>query len=175
VLFGGQGSRELLEIAERLDRSGLPLQLILICGHNEELAAQLRAMPKHIPMFVEGFTKEVPYYMKLADFFIGKPDPASISEAIVMGLPVIVTRNRWTLPQERYNAQWILEQQVGLVLRSFRGIARAVEQLLEPAALARFRARAAAIRIRAAFEIPALLARLLAQADTSVPEEPGAK
>ncbi len=73
-------------------------------------------MPKH----VVGFTREVPYFMSLADFFIGKPGPGSISEAVAMKLPVIVERNAWTLPQERYNCDWVRERQVGLVLRGFR-------------------------------------------------------
>src|SRR2546423_5200090 len=124
------------KIAQRLpDR-----QLLLICGHNQKLAARLRAMPHHAPVFVEGFTKEVPRYMQLADYFIGKPGPGSISEAIAMHLPVIVERNAWTLPQERYNADWIREHRVGLVLPNFRGIAAAVEDLLRPEAVRQYRA-----------------------------------
>ena len=46
-----------------------------------------------MPLFVEGFTAEMPYYMQLSDFFIGKPGPGSISEAIAMRLPVIVESN----------------------------------------------------------------------------------
>jgi len=42
-MFGGQGSRVMLEIAQRLGRSNLPLQLILMCGRNESLAARLRS------------------------------------------------------------------------------------------------------------------------------------
>ena len=33
-----------------------------------------------------------------------------------MKLPVIVERNAWTLPQERYNADWVRENGVGLVV-----------------------------------------------------------
>ena len=61
---------------------------------------------RRMPMHVEGFTREVPYFMGLADFFIGKPGPGSISEALAMRLPVIVERNAWTLAHERYNADW---------------------------------------------------------------------
>ena len=67
----------------------------------------MRALPRAFAMHVEGFTREVPRFMRLADFFIGKPGPGSISEAVAMGLPVIIERNHWTLPQERYNAEWV--------------------------------------------------------------------
>jgi 1,2-diacylglycerol 3-beta-galactosyltransferase len=163
VLFGGEGSAVMLEITRSLQSAARPLQLILICGRNQKLAARLRATPSRIPMFVEGFTREVPYYMQLSDFFIGKPGPGSISEAIAMKLPVIVERNAWNLPQERYNCEWVREQDVGLVLRNFRGIGAAVEELLEPATYARMRANAAAQSNRAVFEIPDMLQAILAQ------------
>ena len=114
-------------------------------------------------MFVEGFTREVPYYMHLSDFFIGKPGPGSISEAIAMKLPVIVERNAWNLPQERYNCEWVREQDVGMVLRNFRAIASAVDELLEPATYARIRANAAGLSNRAVFEIPDMLESILSR------------
>jgi UDP-N-acetylglucosamine:LPS N-acetylglucosamine transferase len=163
VLFGGHGSRAILEIANRLESSRLDLQLILICGKNEELAAALRAARSRLPRFVEGFTTRVNYYMQLADFFIGKPGPGSVSEALAMRLPVIVECNAWTLPQERYNAEWIIEKEVGLVLRSFRHIDAAVAKLIEPATLARYRANAASLNNRAVFEIPGMLESILQQ------------
>ncbi|HUB77230.1 MAG TPA: glycosyltransferase, partial [Bryobacteraceae bacterium] len=154
-------SSVMFEIARKLQSPARPLQLILICGRNEKLAARLRAMHTSIPMFVEGFTREVPYYMHLSDFFIGKPGPGSISEAVAMKLPVIVERNAWNLPQERYNCDWVREQGVGTVLRNFRGIATAVEELLAPDTYARMRANAAALSNRAVFEIPDMLERIL--------------
>jgi glycosyl transferase family 28 len=155
VLFGGQGSNVMREIARRLHDT----QLIFICGRNETLAAKLRALPAKSPRFVEGFTAEIPYYMHLADFFIGKPGPGSISEAVAMKLPVIVERNLFTLPQERYNADWVREHGAGLVLRNFRGVRDAAEELL--GALDEYRGNVARIENRAVFEIPEILARLL--------------
>jgi len=161
VMFGGHGSSAMLEIADRLDESKLELQLILICGRNEKLANALRAKKSRLPRFVEGFTSKVSYYMQLADFFIGKPGPGSVSEALAMKLPVIVECNAWTLPQERYNSVWIIEKEVGLVLRSFRHIEEAVSKLIEPQTLARYRANAAALDNHALFEIPAMIEKIL--------------
>ena len=151
----------MLEIAERLDDSKLELQLIFICGRNEKLASALRVGGSRLPRFVEGFTKDVNRYMQLADFFIGKPGPGSVSEALAMQLPVIVACNAWTLPQERYNAQWVLENEVGVVLRSFSEIVPAVARMIEPANLARLRANAGGLKNRAVFEIPGMLEQIL--------------
>jgi len=73
---------------------------------------------------------------------------------------VIVECNAWTLPQERYNAEWIIEKEVGLVLHSFDKIDAAVARLIEPAALARYRANAGALHNRAVFEIPDILEQI---------------
>jgi 1,2-diacylglycerol 3-beta-galactosyltransferase len=158
VLFGGQGSSAMLEIALRVTDA---VQFIFICGRNRKLAGQLRGLKTKCPKFVEEFTSEVPYYMHLSDFFIGKPGPGSISEALAMRLPVVVERNAWTLPQERYNTEWIRQMQVGVVLKSFREINAGLGELLDPAKFARFRSNAAEIKNRAVFEIPDILERLL--------------
>jgi 1,2-diacylglycerol 3-beta-galactosyltransferase len=158
VLFGGQGSSVMPEIAQRVSARA---QFIFICGRNKKLAERLRGMDTKFPKYVEEFTSEIPYFMHLSDFFVGKPGPGSISEAIAMRLPVVVECNAWTLPQERYNTEWILEKRVGVVLPSFRAIDIGLRELLEPANFARFRANAGAIANRAVFEIPESLAALL--------------
>jgi UDP-N-acetylglucosamine:LPS N-acetylglucosamine transferase len=161
VLFGGHGSQVMQTIARELHDT----PLILLCGHNQRLQARLRAMPASAPRVVVGHTSEVAGYMRLADFFIGKPGPGSLSEALHCGLPVIVTRNAWTMPQERYNTDWVRENDVGVVLPSFRGIQAAVAGLLPR--LDALRAQVGRLHNRAVFEVPDLLARLLAAGEAS--------
>jgi len=169
VLFGGHGSADMEDITQRVAESSKRVQLILLCGHNRKLADRLREMATRIdlPMHVEGFTREVPHFMHISDFFIGKPGPGSISEALSMRLPVIVERNAWTLPQERYNADWIQEQGVGMVLSSFREIGSAIEDLLKPKNYARFQKRAKAHQNRAVFEIPEFMDRVMSRAEAA--------
>jgi UDP-N-acetylglucosamine:LPS N-acetylglucosamine transferase len=170
VLFGGHGSKTMFEIAGRLENSSLDLQVIYICGRNEKLANTLRAHKSRLPRFVEGFTSKVNFYMQLGDFFIGKPGPGCISEALAMHLPVIVECNAWTLPQERYNAAWVVEKELGIVLPNFREINRAVAQLIASTSLARYRANAAALQNHAVFEIPEMLESILEQSCEETPE-----
>ena len=162
VLFGGCGSDVMANIAKRLENFQQKLQLIFICGRNEELASALRQNQSIQKRLVTGFTKDIPYYMRLADFFIGKPGPGSISEALAMKLPVIVECNAGTLPQERYNADWIRQKEVGLVIRSFRDVHQAVEKFLDPKIFARYHANVAEINNRAVWEIPQILQQILA-------------
>jgi hypothetical protein len=161
VLFGGYGSGAMSTILDQLDAGGLDLQLIFICGRNEKLKARLQSRRTRIATHIVGFTQEVPYFMHLSDFFLGKPGPGSLSEALAMHLPAITERNIWTLPQERYNATWLEENHVGFVIPSFRDINAAVGRLLSGSTLADFRANASRVENRALFEIPPILDGIL--------------
>ena len=99
--------------------------------------------------------------MQLADYFIGKPGPGSHQRSRGHAAAGVVACNAWTLPQERYNAEWMRENGIGIVLPDFRNIARAVEELLEPDAYARFRAATERLHNRAVFEIPGILEKIL--------------
>ena len=156
VMFGGHGSRVMCGISKRLD----DVQLILACGHNAALAEQLRGMRASAPRAVVGFTSQISHYMQLSDFFIGKPGPGSISEAVQQGLPVIVVRNAWTMPQERYNTEWVEKNALGVVLDSFKAIRSGVAQVADHIDL--YRAGVRRIQNRAVFEIPEILERILA-------------
>ena len=162
MMFGGAGSVKMVDIAKRLNESGLDMQMIAICGKNETLESALRGLSGRVRTHVVGFTNEVPRYMQLADFFIGKPGPGSISEAVAMGLPGIVETNAWTLPQERFNAVWVEEKGVGISLRSFsRGIVAAARRMLDPVQHAMFTDQVAEQKNRAVFEIPEILGGIL--------------
>jgi len=163
LLFGGFGSKTMYDIAERLEEAGLTLQLIVICGRNQKLAEKFAARTWRLPLHVVGFTKEVHRLMRAADFLIGKPGPGSVAEAMVRKLPVILECNAWTLPQERYNTEWVRERRVGIVLNNFGEIVAGVRQLLEPATLAEFRSNVASMNNQAIFEIPEILAALLGE------------
>jgi UDP-N-acetylglucosamine:LPS N-acetylglucosamine transferase len=158
VMFGGQGSMAMLTIARQLaDR-----QLLLMCGHHAVLAQRLRTLKTSAAHAVVGYTPEVRRHLALGDYFIGKPGPGSLSEAVQQGLPVLTLRNAWTMPQERYNTDWVLETGVGLVGRSLRQIGPHVGELLER--LDEFRAAVRQQHNRAVFEVPALLAGILDRA-----------
>jgi len=157
VLFGGYGSQVMVDITKKLNQAGSDVQLILICGHNQKLAAELKNLKTKKPILIVGFAQNVEYYMALADFFIGKPGPGSISEALQFHLPVIVECNSTTLPQERYNAEWVTEKGYGIVVPSFKRVAPAVQRLLEPATFDEFRRNANQYCNRALLEVPVIL------------------
>jgi 1,2-diacylglycerol 3-beta-galactosyltransferase len=154
VLFGGHGSAAMTGIAANAGDT----PLILMCGKNAALAKALRATKAHAPRIVVEFTSDVAYWMRLADFFIGKPGPGSLSEAVHMGLPVIITRNAWTMPQERWNTEWVTQNGLGVVHGSFRTVQAAIAELTNN--LPQWQAQVRQMYNRAVFEIPDILANL---------------
>lgn len=171
ITFGSQGSNVMLDIADSLEKSELNLQLIFICGRNEEIATTLRRQQSRLPRFVETFTSEIPYYMHLSDFFVGKSGSVGVSEAVAMNLPVITDCNALTLFQERASAMWIADNEIGIVVRNFRDINRAVAKLIQPETLARYRANAAAINNKAVFEVVDILSGILERPQLGVSQE----
>ena len=157
-MFGGHGSVQMLRIARRL----ADVQLVFACGHNAALKAELAALQRPAAHVAVGFTQDVPRLLQLGDFFIGKPGPGSLSEAVHLGLPVITFDNASVMPQERYNVQWVRANGLGLAVPSVRALQPAVAQLL--AELPQFQARVQAQRNRAVFEVLDLLAAQLASA-----------
>ena len=159
VMFGGHGSADMLRIAKSLP----DIQLILMCGHNTLLAEKLDSqitLAKHVSI---GFTTSVERYFALGDFFIGKPGPGSISEAIQMGLPIITIENAWTMPQERYNAQWIREHKVGIVVPTLRSIRKNTLKMIED--LSQFQAAVSKIKNNALDEVLDVFAEQLERAE----------
>jgi hypothetical protein len=161
VLFGGYGSNVIYDIVAQINTARLPLQMILICGKNEKLAARLRAAKWNLRLHIAGFTREVNRLMHAADFLIGKPGPGSIAEAMISGLPVLVECNSSTLPQERYNTEWVTEKQVGIVIKSFANVVPTLRSMLEPGRLSELQRNVKQLRNRAVFEIPEFLSSLL--------------
>ena len=157
ISFGGNGSSVSIEILAHLEAAGADVQAIVLCGRNEKLRKALARRPG---CHAVGFTDRVADYMRIADVFIGKPGPGSISEALHIGLPVIVESNGRTLVQERYNATWLEERGVGVALTSFSDIAKALAYLSDAETFALYRARARALKNRALFEIPDILDRI---------------
>jgi UDP-N-acetylglucosamine:LPS N-acetylglucosamine transferase len=95
--------------------------------------------------------------MSLSDFFTGKPGPGSVSEALAMGLPVIVEAGSKTLAQERYNVEWIQEQAVGSRLTRIKDLPQTISSLLRPTSYQSMRQRIQALSNRAVFEVPDVL------------------
>ena len=67
------------------------------------------------------------------------------------------------MPQERYNGTWLVENRMGVVVRGFREIGTAVDQLLVEATFAEFRRNVSAYKNDAIVEVPLILDQMMAE------------
>lgn len=105
-MYGGAGNARMMALAQALQNITPTFQMIFLCGRNHRLAAEFAALKLTYPYIIRAYTPDVPYYFALSDFLISKPGPATISEALVMNLPLLLDCQH-ILPQERSNVQWV--------------------------------------------------------------------
>jgi 1,2-diacylglycerol 3-beta-galactosyltransferase len=166
LLFGGKGSPEMAPLAAELLRDGAARRVIAICGDNpalfERLAPLEAASGSRLVRF--GFTDRVAELLAASDLLVTKPGPGSLSEAFHHRLPVVVTRNLHTIPQERFNTDFVARRGLGVVVSSWREIPRVVAGLARDAPrLAGMQANLAVLPPnRAVYEVIELLERTVA-------------
>ncbi len=164
LLFGGKGSPEMAPLAQRLLEAEPSLRVIAICGENPALYERLAPLEARAGgrLVRLGFTDRVADMLAASDLLVTKPGPGSLSEAFHQRVPVVVARNVHTIPQERFNTDFVRDRGLGLVVSHWTRIPRAVLGLLRDApARTAIRERLAALpENRAVYEVIDLLARL---------------
>jgi len=162
LLFGGKGSPEMAPLAERLLAADPAFHVITICGENPALFERLAPLEaRHPDRLVRlGFTDRVAELLAASDLLVTKPGPGSLSEAFHERVPVVVTRNVHTIPQERFNTDFVRDRGLGLVVAHWREIPAAVLRLFrDTAERAAIRGRLAALpENRAVYEVIDILA-----------------
>lgn len=123
VLYGAQGSDRMLALARTLIHVPHTAQIVFLCGRNAALAAALRAEDFPYSAQIVEFTDRVPDYLACSDLFVGKPGPGSVSEALALGLPVLLDR-RMALPQEMAILKHVQRQGLGQAFSSMKEFRR---------------------------------------------------
>lgn len=129
VLYGGQGSWRMRDIAVTLGEMAPTAQVVFLCGHHQELTETLGATSWPFPSRVLGFTDQVPSYLGASDIFVGKPGPGSVSEALSYGLALLVDRTM-ALPQEAPVVTWIRRSDAGASFKGMKDFRRGMTDLL---------------------------------------------
>lgn len=146
LISGGEGMGPLFRIAEAINRKRLPCQLLIVAGRNSRLQARLEAHDWHQPTTIYGYVDFMPRLMAAADMIVTKAGPATITEACVAGLPLIISG---AIPgQEEGNVEFVVRNDIGVYAPRPGQVAETLAQWLreDPA---RLRERAARARERA--------------------------
>lgn len=130
---GGFGNGPVVALVNHLDRLKLPIQLVVIAGHNESLYQALQAASarwKH-PMTFLRFVDNMDEWMGASDLMVTKPGGLTCTEALLKGLPLVLLS---TLSgQEESNAEVLSGLGLALTTRRVEEAPRLVERLLKDA------------------------------------------
>jgi 1,2-diacylglycerol 3-beta-galactosyltransferase len=158
LVGGGEGMGKVYEMAQAVAKARLPLQLIAVAGRNERLQRRLEAASWKNSTPVYGFVPNMPELMATADVIVTKAGACTISEALVMGLPILISS--FVPVQEAGNVRHVVEGGAGLLAYTPQKLVAALRDLLTPGnpVLARMAANAQRLaRPDAALEIARLL------------------
>lgn len=179
IMSGGEGIGPVEEIAQKiatqLSHHEQPMgQMVVVCGRNTRLRQKLTNRTWPIPTLVHGFVENMPEWMAACDCIVTKAGPGTIAEALISGLPIILSG--FIPGQEEGNIPYVLENEVGLYGKSPDEIATIVchwftdqrEQLKQMAARAQRLGKP-----QATFQIVTSIVQLL-ELQTSLEEPPKA-
>lgn len=89
LIVGGTRVRKVGEIADLIDRAGLPIQLVIITGGDKALYHTLSAKRWYTPTYIYGFVDSMPAMIHASDVVISKAGGLITSETLACGRPLI--------------------------------------------------------------------------------------
>jgi processive 1,2-diacylglycerol beta-glucosyltransferase len=158
VSFGGQGHHIAADIAQRLSRPDLGINMIFLCGRNELVFGKINGLKTTYRKLVLGYMAETPIrYLQLADFLIGKPGSMTMTEALVLRKPLIAIKSKSLAPVQKGHEDWIERHGTGIVIKSLDSLTDAIRSVLSSD---RYRQNAAREHHRGIFDAADILCSL---------------
>ena len=133
IAGGGEGHGPIVEIAirtadELARRDGPSGQLVVICGRNRSAQRRLAAHRWPVPTQIRGYVTDMQRWMFAADCMVTKAGPGTISEALVCGLPLVLSG--FIPGQEEANVDYVVGNGAGLFASQPKEIAAIVGRWL---------------------------------------------
>lgn len=131
LMGGGLGIGNMKYIFESLAFSSLDIQMIACSGSNEKLKNQLTDISRRSSKktLIFDYTDKISELMSAADMLITKPGGLTITEALIKGLPIIITS---AIPgQEERNADYLLNNGIAARVRKNQNIVPIITQLIQ--------------------------------------------
>lgn len=128
VLGGGFGLGPVAGILAELNQVATPVQVVVVCGRNDELRCELATQNHRHPTHVLGFVTNMHEIMAAADLIITKPGGLTTSEALAVGKPILVLN---PIPgQEAANSDFLLENGAATKANRIEDLPFRLEKLL---------------------------------------------
>jgi len=111
LAVGSKRVERLVDALNVVNHFGIPLQVVVVAGKNEDLYRELTQFNWHIPAHIYDFVENMPPMMKAADLIICKAGGLIVTESLACGLPMILIE---VIPgQETGNAEYVTTYEAG--------------------------------------------------------------
>ena len=115
LAIGSKRVEHLYDALRVLNHSGLPLQLVVVAGGDDEFYQRIQETEWHADTHCYNFVDEMGTFMMAADCILGKAGGLTVSEALACGLPLILVD---VIPgQETGNADHVVSGNAGVLVR----------------------------------------------------------
>jgi 1,2-diacylglycerol 3-beta-galactosyltransferase len=111
LVVGSKRVKNLMGVLNILNHSGLPLQLVIVAGGDDDLYAQLQATEWHLPAHLYNYVTTLPQFMKASELVISKAGGLIVTEALACGKPLLLVDV--TPGQEMGNASYVVDNGAG--------------------------------------------------------------
>ncbi len=130
VIGGGFGVGPIEDIIKAIGNISHPLQIITICGHNEELAGKLEALRSSMKADIKifGFVDNVYEYMDVANVLISKSGGITVSESLAKELPMVIIAP--IMGQETRNSDYLIKRGAAVQIAKASELKEIIEYLI---------------------------------------------
>lgn len=131
IMGGGLGMGGIRMALDALEEAEGPQQILIVAGENQRLCDELKkcAAQSKNGVHVWGYYDRIPELMAVATLLITKPGALTISEALAMELPMILSE---PIPgQEKENAAYLESTGTAVWVKNSRELPRVVEKLVK--------------------------------------------
>ena len=130
LMSGGNAIGPLTQIMETLGGISEEFQVVAIAGRNKQIYQELESVAKSADLNAKvlGYTDNIHEWMAVADLLISKAGGLTVTEALTIGLPMLIIRP--TPGQEDGNTEFLTQAGAGMHLKSVSALGEAVSDLL---------------------------------------------
>jgi len=125
---GAEGMGNMLEIVMALSELNLPIQLVVVCGRNDELYSRVLELQGVIKIKAYKYVENFHDLMTASDILVSKPGASTMYEAFCFGLPIIMYD--LVMGQEVGNMNYIVSNGAGFYCKSKKSLVEKVRDLV---------------------------------------------
>jgi UDP-N-acetylglucosamine:LPS N-acetylglucosamine transferase len=129
---GGQGIGRVTKYIEEMYRRDFPLNIILVCGKNEEaknrIESLVRERPSRTRLIPLGYVTNMNELLDLCDFTVIKAGASTSFESLIKRKPIIYSS--WAIQSERTTIDYVVANKMGWFPRHRKSFFKLIHQLI---------------------------------------------